>query len=134
MRAFHILVYDGTIDGTGSVYMDAGFQDLLGFADELRLAAVCDTVSGTSPTLTVQGEHSGDNLNWLSKDVTPEINVIALNASGSTLAMGYLSSTSLPAAFVRLRLQLGGTTPRAHVRLWATGRAEVVLPGQPNAQ
>jgi len=124
MRAFHVLAYDGTIDGTTSVYIDAGLNDQLGTADQLRLAAVTDAVSGTSPTLTVQVEHSGDNLNWLSRFGTPEINAVALSTTAPTTTLANAASSALPAAFVRLRIQLGGTSPRAHVRVWATGRAE----------
>ena len=127
MLSFHVLAYDATIDGTTSVYVDASFQNIFGLVDTLRLAAITDSVTGTSPTLTVQCRHSRDNQNWLNKSGTPEVNASSLNATGSTVILGAMASTPLPPAFVRIRLQLGGTTPRARVRLFVTGRAERVV-------
>jgi hypothetical protein len=50
----------------------------------------------------------------------------ALSTTANTTAVGRDAGTVPSAAFIRLRVQLNGTTPKAHVRVWVTGRGEQI--------
>lgn len=126
MRVFHSLVYDENIESTVNQYIDAAWNSQLGLPDKLTIFAITDTVTGTSPTLTVQIEESPDQVHWLSKAGTAEINATTLSTSTNTIAVGRDPGTTPSAAFIRLRIQLGGTTPKSHVRVWVTGRGEQI--------
>ena len=126
MRIFHALVFDTTIEGTTALYSDPQYNDPLGAADALSLFAVGDTASGTSPTLTAQMEESGDQVHWNAKAGTAEINAASLSTSANTIAVGRDSGSTPSSGFVRLKVSLGGTSPKARIRLWATGRGDKV--------
>lgn len=122
MRLFHVLAFDNLVQGTATIYTDPSLARGLGSADQLKIAAVADQVSGTSPTLTVQIEDSGEGMRWAAKNGTAEINASSLAASGTTALRGSDTGATGSTAFVRLRIQLGGTNPVARLRLWVTGR------------
>lgn len=124
MRLFHVGMYDENVEGTTALYTDPTHNNLLGSVEKLSIFALTDTVSGTSPTLTVQIEESGDQVHWTNKVATPEINGTALSTSAVTTAVGRDAGTTPSAGFLRLRVVLGGTSPKAHVRIWVTGRGE----------
>jgi hypothetical protein len=127
MRIQNDLVYEGIIDGTTSVYMDPKWQDRLGVPDRLVLFVVADGASGTSPTLLVQLEESADQLNWVNCQGTAEIPATSISTSATTVLVGHLGTAFPIPAFIRARIQLGGTSPRARVRLWVTGRDDTML-------
>lgn len=124
MRLFHVAVYDENVEGTGTLYTDPSHNALLGSVEKLSIFAITDTASGTSPTLTVQIEESGDQVHWVSKAGTAEINAAAVSTTALTTAVGRDTGATPSNGFLRLRVTLGGTTPKAHVRLWVTGRGE----------
>jgi len=124
MRIFHIDLYDDNMEGTTALYTDPSHNALLGSVEKLSIFAITDTVSGTSPTLTVQIEESGDQVHWVNKAGTPEINAVALSTSALTTAVGRDAGGTPSNGFLRLRVVLGGTSPKAHVRLFVTGRGE----------
>lgn len=128
MRVFHSLVFDENIESTTANYCDASWNAQLGLPDKLTIFALTDTVSGTSPNLTVQIEESPDQVHWLPKlgTTTAEIYTAALQTTTNTTVVGRDAGTVPSAAFIRLRVQLGGTTPKAHVRVWVTGRGEQI--------
>lgn len=128
MRIQNDLVYDATMDGTTSVYVDPAWHDRLGLPDRLTLFAVADGVSGTSPTLSVQLEESSDQQSWLNVNGSAEIPATTISTSATTALVGYCTGAFPNMTFIRARLQLGGTTPRARVRLWVTGRGEAQSP------
>ena len=131
MRVFHSLVFDENIESTTDQFIDASWNAQLGLPDKLTLFAVTDTVSGTSPTLAVQIQESPDQVHWLNKSTAAEIpSTTALSTSANTVAVGRDPGTTPSAAFVRLRIALGGTNPKAHVRVWVTGRGEQIPMGQ----
>jgi hypothetical protein len=122
MQKFNTLVFDESLSGTGTTwYSDADFSDMLGECDSLAIEARTTNVSGTSPTLTVQVEHSADNQNWLSLAGTAEINAQAI-ANDTAIVPIIGSSSVIPLGFVRLRVALGGTTPACRLKIYATGR------------
>src|SRR4051812_44198546 len=128
MRVFHSLVFDENIEATTNIYTDASWNAQLGLPDKLTIFALTDTVSGTSPTLSVQIEEGPDQVHWQSKlgtaTTTAEIFSTALSAAANTVAVGRDAGAVPSAAFIRLRIALGGTSPKAHVRVWVTGRGE----------
>jgi hypothetical protein len=123
MKIFSQCVFEGYISGTANVYSDSQYNTLLGTTDQLSVSGYTAQVTGTSPTLTVQVEHSFDNIRWQNRNGTAEIATAALSTSQETQVQGQdgnpTARPTLP--FVRLRIALGGTTPNAQVRLWVTG-------------
>lgn len=124
MRLFHAKIYDENVEGTTALYTDPSHNSLLGSVEKLSIFAITDTVSGTTPTLTVQIEESGDQVHWTNKAGTAEINGVTLSPTAITLAVGRDTGATPSSGFLRLRVSLGTTSPKAHVRLWVTGRGE----------
>jgi hypothetical protein len=126
MRIFHRLVFDAYVNGTANVYSDPTLAILLGSVDQLAIGGYGTQVSGGSPTLTVQVEHSFDNVRWLNRNTAAEVNGQTLSTSTETPFGGNDGDHTLRPRleFVRLRIALGGTTPAGQVRLWVTGHDE----------
>jgi hypothetical protein len=116
------LVFDDAIEVTTSVYTDPKFNADLATADELLIMGVVTQVTGTSPTITVQIEHSADNRNFANKTGTAEINGVTISTTPPVIVSGNDPGTTPLGGFVRLRIALGGTTPKARVKIWVTGR------------
>lgn len=116
------MVFDDFVVGTTSVYTSEDWNDKLGLANKLAIQAVSDQVSGTSPTLTVQIQHSCDQRNWLDKSGTAEINAESLSPTASNVDFGNDSGSTPNLGYVRLKISLGGTTPVAHVKIHVCGR------------
>ncbi len=125
MRAYHTLVFDEMIEGTAAVYSDPSFNGQLASTEKVELAAVVDTVSGTTPTLTVRFQEGPDGIHWRNKNGTAEINGVSISAVPVPLTVGLDSGANQGSGLQRLEVTLAGTTPKAHVRIWATGRGEV---------
>lgn len=122
MREFSKDVFDEIISGTGNTWYTPGsFNDLLGSADFLGIYAATTNVSGTSPTLTIQTQHSADGQNWVNVSGTAEIPATAIASN-----TGYYGSDNgvspVLASFVRLQITLGGTSPQCRLKLSVTGR------------
>lgn len=123
MREFNKDVFDEIISGTGNTwYTPASFNDLLGSADFLGIYAATTNVSGTSPTLTVQAQHSADGQNWVNVSGTPELSAVSIASN-----TGYYGSDNglapVLASFVRFQITLGGTSPQCRLKLSVTGRS-----------
>lgn len=124
MRTFQALVFDDTLDSSTPLYIDPSFNDELGSMEDLSIFGVAVALSGTSPTLSVQIEESPDQIHWRNKGASPEINAAALSLTTFTNVQGR-DAGALPASgFVRLRVEVGGTTPRVDVKLWVAVRSE----------
>ena len=126
MRLFHQMVFEGYVSGTADVFTDNQFDALLGSADQLSVSGYTAQVTGTGPpTITVQVEQSFDQRRWQSRNTAAaEVTAVTLATTTETNFQGHDGNpTTRPAlGFARLRLRLGGTTPTAQVRVWATGR------------
>ena len=126
MRVFHELVVDDYIEGNSGV---SGFRlskfvwtSVLGHFDALRLIVVADRVSGGSPSLSISLFDSPD----------AERSATLAQDLGSTLVAGQTNvwsaavslSQGLPASYASWFIYwLNGTgNPKAHVRIWVTGR------------
>jgi hypothetical protein len=129
MLTFNQCVFDGFVNGTAVIYSDSNHNALLGTADQLSIGGYTAQVSIPSgtPNLTVQVEHSFDNIRWTTRNATAEINTATLSTgSTETNVQGFDGSpTARPTlAFARLRIALGGgnASVAGQVRLWVTGR------------
>lgn len=127
MRSFHALVYDDVVAGTSATYTPSHFNDLLGSVESLSIFVSAAQATGTSPTLTVQIEQGPDQIRWENRNTTAEINGVSLSASTDNIETANdgdpTGTTRL--TYARLRIQLGGTSPEARVKVWVTGRGEV---------
>ena len=125
MRLFHALVFDDAISGTNPAYTTASLADLLGQSDTFHVFIVTSQVTGTSPVLSVALETSPDQIAWtlLQNLVVAQ----SLNIGALTNVQAFKMPNPYASYFVRIRLTLGGTAPRAHVKAWVTGRADIVL-------
>ena len=125
MRLFHARVFDDVIGGTNPAYVSASLSDLLGQSDSFHVFIVTSQVTGASPTLSVALETSPDQIMWtlLQNLVVGQ----SLNVGTLTNVQAFKMPDPFASYYVRLRFTLGGTTPRAHVKAWVTGRADIVL-------
>jgi hypothetical protein len=127
MRIFHRLVFDGYVNGTANVYSDPTLSTLLGSIDQLAIGGYTTQVSGSGPpTVTVQVEHSFDNIRWQNRNTAAEVNASTLSTTAETPFGGNDGDPTLRPRleFVRLRIALGGTSPTGQVRVWVTGHDE----------
>ncbi|HVW25555.1 MAG TPA: hypothetical protein VHC69_09300 [Polyangiaceae bacterium] len=124
MRIFHKLAFDAYVNGTANVYSDPALVSVFGSADQLVIGGYTTQVSGAGPTLTVQVEHSIDNIRWQNRNAAAEVSALALSGATETPFSGQDGDpTTRPTlAFARLRITLGGASPAGQVRIWITGR------------
>jgi hypothetical protein len=125
MRLFHILAFDSVVQGTTAIYTSPLFARQFATSDQNKVFVVADEVTGTSPTLTVQSE-DGDGVYWSNKYGTAEINGVSLSTTGTTVAKGADGGGQPSAGWVRFKIQLGGTSPAARIRMWVTGRGSPI--------
>lgn len=122
MRDLRILAFDDVITGTAATwYTSADHNGPLGFADALEIHAVTTNVSGTSPALTCQVEHSANGRHWLNAQASAEIGAVAISNDASFLGVVPLLNPPL-LTFVRIRISLSGTSPQCRLKLHVTGR------------
>jgi hypothetical protein len=88
------------------------------------MQAVADSLSGSSPTITVRIEHSVDQRNWQAKNATAEINALAVTATAPSVVGGDTSSLG-SLGYVRLAITLPVAGTAGHVKVWVTGRDTV---------
>jgi hypothetical protein len=122
-------VFRDFVHGTTAVHTDPDFNRLLATTEVIEIVAIASLASGTSPTLTVRSQVSGDNRNWANKSSTAEISALSLSTSAQTIGAGKSGITDPTSGFVRLAISLGGTSPGTHVEVWVTGRGNLVLDG-----
>jgi hypothetical protein len=115
------MVFDENINTVGPVWKSSDeFNDALGAGDTLAIQAYVTVVSGTTPTLTVQVEHSADGQNWSLGPTALSTGIVSNTAyAGSVLS----SASYVPLGYVRLRVTLGGTTPACRARITVTTRS-----------
>jgi hypothetical protein len=120
MRTVTALVFDETIVGTGTTwYTSEEFQPLLMQGDGFAVQACTKKVSGDSPTLTVQAEHSEDQEHWIETAAPQITGAISSNGSLGGIEHGIFQTLM---SFLRFRIQLGGTDPRCTLKLYVTMR------------
>jgi hypothetical protein len=123
MRQSSTRVLDEFLAGSGPFRTADHYNDPLGKCDQLSIQAVVDNVDATG-TITVQVEHSADNMNFMAKGA-PAINAVTINTGVTNTCAGVDTGTSPSLRFVRLAITLA-TTTKAHVKLYVTMRDQGV--------
>ncbi len=119
-RLFNLKVFDEYIEGTSTYTSSHELNDTLGRADALVVQADVMNSSGTTPTLTLKYWHSNDGRSF----VTQSTLINAADISSTPYQTIVDTGTGHLAAFGRLELSLGGTTPAAYVRITVCGRVD----------
>ena len=119
MRRYHQKVFDDFVQGTTAVYSDSQSEDKLGEPDFAILSAVVSDASASGTlALTVTQEDSPDRVYWMSSSNTP---IEAEQLTSGTVEV--FGGQIYPATgFLRLRIELAGTSPKARLALYVTGR------------
>jgi hypothetical protein len=123
-RSFMKDVFDEVISGNTPQYTAQEDDDVLGMADQLSLQIHVTNATGSGPTLTVKLWGSSDGgKNWVT---------VSTLWSGVVLSAGTIydnvvdtGSAVLP-GYLKLEIQMAGTTPSAYVKISATGRASIM--------
>ena len=132
MRIFHELVADTHLEG-GISFAPSRFSQVsrLARAHTIRFHVVADTVSGSFPTLTLLLLESPDAFIRVY-DTKTLLDAVALSGTAVNQFTASLSAADLPISkYTVLAAFLGGTLSKAHVRIWATGRAPYRMPPEP---
>lgn len=124
MRRLNVLAFDDIIAGTGQTwYSPTSLNSELGACDMFGVHAFTTAVSGTTPSLVLQFEHSTDNQNWRTMSATPLYSGAISNEASAYGYIGINNTTIAPGAFVRMAVSLSGTNPQCRLKLYITGRA-----------
>jgi len=126
MIAFSEEVWHASITGTATAYTDPKWNSVLSRAEKFYCVARVSAGSGTSPTLTVNIEHSNDGVNWATKAQLFNATSIS-NAATSVVILTAqdLGTAQVGGLYMRVALTLGGTNPSAMIVIMLTGRDPV---------
>jgi len=124
LRPLTLLVFDDVISSTANQYTSTEHNRVLASYERYQIQAVADNVTGTTVTVSVAYEHSVDERTWVAKNVIPEVNLASLPVGATTdvRSSGFGSGPRASHGAARLRIALGGTSPKAHVKVWVTLR------------
>ncbi len=108
----------------GQMFTATEHNRVLASYERYQIQAVADNVTGTTVTVSVAYEHSVDERTWVAKNVIPEVNLASLPVGATTdvRSSGFGSGPRASHGAARLRIALGGTSPKAHVKVWVTLR------------
>lgn len=124
-RLFNELMVDEVINGVGpnfEVYSLLPWNSILGAVDVLHFFVVVQRVQGGSPTLYVDLRETLDD-DGAESTVKVLFNSIALTSGANVLRATYAPTDTGPAARdMYLTVRLSGTDPKAHIRVWVSGR------------
>lgn len=117
MRKEIIEVLFDVVAGTVSTYTPDEHQEALGGTDKLAIQTIIDKVTGTSPTVTMELQHSCDRRNWSVANTFRT--TAALLTTGANIYVDTAGGGVAPPqlGFRRIRIQLGGTNPQARVKM-----------------
>lgn len=119
MRIFHELVFDEFIEGTGLLLTRRFWMPVTGAFETGKLFVVADFVSGSTVALSVQIDESPE-LNVIQNTIGLALSAVALTPGQTNT---FTAALSTPLSYgLQLLVWLTGTSPKAHVRMWLTGR------------
>ncbi len=119
MRLFTHLVFDQIVRGTETAFSPPEFNDSLGKAAKLVYEVEVEDSGGTSPTITVAHWHSNSGKGFVALTALVSAQSVADPTYRALVAQsGPLGCQG------RVAVTLGGTSPFARVRIWATGWSE----------
>lgn len=117
----NIQIFDRIISGTATTWYSPAFLNAdLGAADVFAVQATTTLVAGTSPTLTVQSQHSSDDQNWMA---TPSAEISTSMSEGGAYVGRKTVLDLVLLANIRFAISLGGTDPKCRLRIYFAGRA-----------
>jgi hypothetical protein len=116
---FILKVFDGVAGA--EEWTASEFDESLGAADGFAIHAVASQVTGSSVTLTTTIYGSSDRRNWFTY-ADAVIDGESLSGTAVNSYIGMVVFDEPPPHFLRVRIQLGGTTPVARLTLTVTGR------------
>jgi hypothetical protein len=121
MRKYHALVFDDFVVSTTTVFTKPELNDVLGQNDQMAIQCITDQVTTSNGTITVRLQHSSDQINWINKNGTAEINGSAINTASTNVTFGNDAGGTPSLGYVRFSILIT-TATQAHVKLWVTGR------------
>jgi len=129
MRLFHELMMDTNLDGpTGAnpIWSKFYWGPVLGQVEALRFMVLADRIAGTSLNLTLDLLDSPDG--GVRVNLIKNLLSVVPIAGQANLYQGALStsdtgSVALYGYYFRCAFS-GSTSPKAHVRVWVTGRGK----------
>lgn len=126
MQILHELVEDTFLNGAVTQVAKLQWIPVLGNFDNLRVIVIADQVSGSSLTLSVDLRETPTfkTAGVGSRQLKNLVNAAAPVAGQSNMYQASLSDAdALPPTYgLAIRYTFGGTNPRAHIRIWVTGR------------
>lgn len=123
---FNVLVFDDVVVSSAETLTRFDWSSRIGSVDQLALHCIVDNQNDEG-NITVRLFHSADGRNFVDKSLnggpSPPINNLAVPPlpAIANLAGGDAGGTP-NLGFVRFKIELSGTTTRAHVKLYVTGR------------
>lgn len=129
MRLFQESCFDDFVVGALPTYSSTALDTILGRFDRLAVQLFASQVGGISPRITLWFEHSADGRRWAEKGSVPAISSEVIAPSTTNVFAGEDISGVPSLTFVRLRINLEGTAPRAVVRVFVCGRGSGMRSG-----
>jgi hypothetical protein len=125
MRIFHRLAFEGYVNSSTSTmnFSDHRLAQDMGAVDVISIGGYAAQVTGTNPTLSIFAW--GGFEPWFFQGIgVTFVSGVPLSTTQETLfqGIGPQPHTGYKFPFLAFSIQLGGTTPRAFLRIWVTGR------------
>src|SRR5689334_8348090 len=123
MLLFHELVADDYVPPDGIArFAKRHWDPVLGNLEQLRIMVVADRVSGSGPLLSMNVFESPDLSDAvLNAFAFPFVNAPLTVGQANVLTASLTPSTVASYSYT-FSYVLTGTTPRAHIRIWVSGR------------
>lgn len=128
MRQLQVLCFNDYVMGATPVYSASTLDDVLGRYSTWVFQVVVTRVGGIAPRITMWLEHSADARLWKEKGGMPAVSSETISASTTNVFVGADVSGVPSLDYVRLKINLEGTGPRAMVSVWACARGKTRLP------
>jgi len=121
MRDFHELVFDDQC-GPSTFYLPAWPWLLLGGSvDSMKVVVSADSVLGAD-TIFNLAFLEGADLQFIDTTTFPLAGVPLSPSQNTVLSCAYTPADGPPLHFAGVIFAIDGTDPRAHIRIWITGR------------
>ena len=124
MLLFHELVFDCFMEGAVIRTQPLEWVPVLGGVETVRFMLEADHVAGSPVNIQVQAFQLADMTNVIGASAIFLFNT-SLTVGQTTMLSASItpSGAESPASYgYHLQVTLGGTSPKAHIRIWATGR------------
>lgn len=118
---FNIKAFEQGVSGTTAVYTAPELYAKLAQADKLMIQCRASQTVGTSPTISVDVEHSCDGVGWQQR--TSPISAKSIPIGAVTYEYGEDTGAKVGGSKARLKITIGGSSnPGGYIEIWVTGR------------